>query len=162
MNVIFIPECYADTTLTDFFLKDNKLVIHQRGISKVAAFMERSGSKYARLVGIIDADKRQPLYFKDFKEKKRIGNVVLKQKNNSEQYLIVLQPELERFLITCSEELKLDLADFNLPTELQHLIDITKNVSVANNHNFKRLLKALLESEDFKGLGQLLISLKEI
>lgn len=162
MRVIFIPECYADTALTDFFLKENKLVMHQRGIAKVAAFMKNSGSKYARIVGIIDADKRQPLYFEEFSEKKRIGNVVLKQKNDSEQYLIVLQPELERFLITCSEELKLDLADFNLPTELEQLISITKNVSIANNHNFKRLLKALLESEDFKGLEEFLTSLKRL
>jgi hypothetical protein len=160
MRVIFIPECYADTTLTDFFLRNKDLIIHQRGITKVASIMEKSGSKYARIVGIVDADKRTPRYFDEFIEKKRIGNVVLKQKPHSEQSLIVLQPELERFLINCSEKSNIDLADFNLPSHIDELIEITKSVSIANNHNFKRLLKSLKDSEDFKGLEQLFSELQ--
>ena len=105
MNVIFIPECYADTTLTDFFLRNKDLRIHQRGIAKVASIMEKGNSKYFRIVGIIDADKR-------------------------------------------------------LPKNLNDLINVTKNASILNNHNFKRLLKSLQDSEDFKALEHFISQLQ--
>ena len=160
MNVIFIPECYADTTLTDFFLRNKDLRIHQRGIAKVASIMEKGNSKYFRIVGIIDADKRLPRYFDKFLEKNRVGNVVLKHKPNSEEYLIVLQPELERFLINCCEKSNIDLIDYDLPKNLNDLINVTKNASILNNHNFKRLLKSLQNSEDFKALEHFIYELQ--
>ena len=162
MRILFIPECYADTTLTDFFLRNKDLRMHQRGIAKVASIMENSGSKYFRMVGIIDDDKRMPRYFDKFFEIKRTGNVILKKKLNSEEYLIVIQPELERFLINCSKKLDINLIDFNLPDNLEDLIDVTKNVAISDNHNFKRLLKSLKDSEDFKGLEQFFSELQHV
>jgi hypothetical protein len=162
MRILFIPECYADTTLTDFFLRNKGLRMHQRGIAKVASIMEKSGSKYYRIVGIIDDDKRLPRYFNMFLEINRIGNVILRQKPNSEEYLIVIQPELERFLMNCSKKLNINLAEFNLPDSLEDFIAVTKNVAISDNHNFKKLLKSLKDSEDFKGLEQFFTELQHV
>ena len=152
MKIVFIPECYADTTLIDFFLRDKSKRIHQRGNTKVADTMQKQAAQHYRIVGIVDADKRQPTYFQKIKEIKTFNNVALFQKDDSEQYLIMLKPALEAFLINSCKEISVELSDFELPNSLKELTAITKNVSIADNHKFKRLLKTLKDSPTFQNL----------
>ena len=74
------------------------------------------------------------------------------QKDDSEQYLIMLKPALEAFLINSCKEISVELSDFELPNSLKELTAITKNVSIADNHKFKRLLKTLKDSPTFQNL----------
>jgi preprotein translocase subunit Sss1 len=164
MKIKFIPECYADTTLARFILRDNSLILHQRANSKVANTMEKDISKYYRLIGVIDDDKRQPLYFQQFKEVKKSDFVILKQKPNWEEYLIVLKPAIEKFILQCSIEAELNILDFDLPDSVPDLREITKTEKIETNVSFKRLLKEISEnnSTNFEFLKSLFAELKII
>ena len=162
MRVIFIPECYADTALIDFFLRDKSKRLHQRAISKVASAMQSETSSYIRKIGVIDNDKNQPPFFKKFTEIKNSDNFSILHKPDTELYLIKLKPALEVFLINLCKEIGKQLSDFDLPNNLKQLTDITKDPSIANNPKFKRLLNELRETPTFQELKQFLSELQSV
>lgn len=162
MNVKFIPECFADTALVHFFLKNDDLYIHQRGVGEVANSMKSKAAASYRIIGIVDNDKRQPSYFQNFEAIETKGSITVKKIPQSEQYLIVLNPAIERFLLNCCQEIGLDLSTFNLPDDLKALTKITKDVNIKTNSDYQNLLNALLQekSPDFVFLEQIFKGLK--
>jgi len=147
-EVIFVPECYIDTTLTEFFVKDKKLIVHEQGIHGVAKnFIQIDEARpELTIVGIIDNDKKTPRHFDNFEIVSNENNVILKVLPNKQHYLIVLSPAIERFILDCSQEAKLDLKEFNLSYILKEFKRITKKESIKENPDFRNLLLRLKET----------------
>jgi hypothetical protein len=110
----------------------------------------------------VDNDKRQPSYFQNFEAIETKGNITVKKIPQSEQYLIVVNTAIERFLLNCCQGIGLDLSTFNLPDDLKALTKITKDVNIKTNPDYQNLLNALLEekSPDFVFLDKIFNDLK--
>lgn len=131
-----VPECEADTTLVDFLL-DTK-TNHHRSITKVAKRFRKAKSDEL-LIGVIDYDKKTPDYFRAF--------TVLKQKPETRQYLITLNPAVENWLIKCAEQvpdLKPKYEKFTDPKRIQRL---TKTQAIQNYPEFKNFLNMLWQKQ---------------
>ena len=66
-DLYFVPECYVDTNLVESLLETDG-VNHQKGCNTVVNTMKGKVLNDGFAVGIIDSDKRQPSYVKEFTE----------------------------------------------------------------------------------------------
>ena len=160
MKARFISECYADTALLDFLLKDFQRCTHQNCIGDVANEMKSYlDDSEAVLVGVVDQDKSSvPKYFRQFEEKSYTDGVRFKKHPAHEQYLIALDPPLERFLLKAASAVNITLSEFGLPDELKEFIKETKNPNIGDSVYFRGLIEKLilLESPSILALQEII------
>ena len=60
----------------------------------------------------------------------------------------------EDFLLSCAKELKLDLSEYNLPSTLEELKEVTKNTESDKDTRIKHLINALRESSEMSRLDR--------
>ena len=63
---------------------------------------------------------------------------------------------MDQFILDCANEQGVNLIDYGLPTELEELTKVTKDVKAKNDTRFKELFKSLKESEEMKKLRSVL------
>lgn len=152
-----IPECYIDTNLVETLLQigtgKEHTVNHQKGCNNVACTMRKIDG-FA--VGVVDTDKEQPPYWGEFDPIKDSQHLSLKKHESRSQYVILINPAIERFLLDCAKEAGLDLQDYGLPSNFDELRDATKNVCAKGEPKFKRLFKALQNHEEMQILASVL------
>lgn len=142
MDLSIIPECYVDTNLVETLVPPSKGYNHQKGCGTVTALM-KGKLKDGFALGIIDKDKNQVDYLKEFTLAHQFGNLLLHKHNSRHHYIIQISPALERFLISGAEVANISLSDYDLPTDLDRLKKISKSINSKVDQRFKKLIKSI-------------------
>ena len=153
-----IPECYVDTNLVETvsFPGCN----HQKSCTMVAGTMQR---KYADrfAVGIIDRDKREVPYLKEFEPVAECDGIYLLRHRQRPHYILQISPAVEMFVLGAVAEKGLHLEDYGLPSDLEGLKRRTKSVLSKRDVAFRQLFKDLADTNRFMLLGNVLRYLVE-
>lgn len=153
-----MPECYIDSTLIASLLDAE--INHKYGCNEVANEMERGKYRDSFAVGIIDNDKRQHSYAKEFFEICQTDNLSFLKHKEKHQYLIKvgkLHKAMESFLISSVNAMGMKMEDFDLPSNLDELLNITKDkVSSQKDPRLLKLFKMLQRSPEVYKLKQVL------
>ncbi len=145
-----MPECFIDTTLVGTLLGAN--VSHKHSCNEVAREMEKGKFKDAFAVGIIDNDKRKLSYIEDFEKIGQTDNLTFLKHKNKHQYVIKVGKEhkaMETFIKANVEAIGMKMEDFGLPSDIEKLIEQTKNrVSTQKDHRILNLCKTMCQSPE--------------
>ena len=139
-----IPECNVDTVFVEAI--GYKRPNHAPSITRVSSILEKEMTKRTA-VGFVDNDKRQPLYFKEFKQFKKVGNAILLKHPKKNHYLIVVNPDMDNFIFRLCKDLNINPADYDLPKNLNAFVSFTKKESIKNNPKFRNLLNTILQKK---------------
>jgi hypothetical protein len=145
MQVRVISECHVDTALARFFVQDAILVSHESGQGNVGNAMKKATNQdNIVLIGWIDDDKIKHSYFNDFQTIIHENNIIFKQKDNKNEYLIVIQPAAEKFLLEAANEVNLHLSPYNLPEDFKGFKNRLKNPSIEKDADFQNFIRDLM------------------
>jgi hypothetical protein len=150
-----VPECYIDTNLAEYLLGSHG-VNHQKGCNAVAKKMMESNLKNQFSIGIIDNDKRQHSYVKEFVEIAHTQHVALLEHRERPHYFVRISPAMDQFILDCANEQGVNLKDYGLPSELEEFTKVTKDVNAKNDYRFKSLFGALEDSKELSKLRSVL------
>lgn len=158
-NLFFIPECFVDTNLIKTLLNVND-VNHQMGCNHVCKVMkEKFDDNFA--VGIIDYDKKRPKYVDEFDEIASSEHLTLLKHSNKPHYIIFVKPAVEGFILSCVENLGVNMNDYDLSGDIEGLKKITKNVNSDRDPRFKKLFHSLEYGTEMSVLKNVLNHLKD-
>lgn len=146
MSLSIVPECYADTRLAEI-LTESKRCNHQKNLGQVANTLSNTLKDFPAL-GMVDNDKGStPKYFSEFILIVERDNLKLLKHQTRQQYLVVICPAIEQWLLNAAKEVNLNLADFGLKENLKELSVLTKSIHLSKNQNFTAFIKGLLKAE---------------
>lgn len=152
-NRNIMAECYVDTAVINVLLGyDGRTsgIMHGKGCNNVCKFLKE---KDGFAIGIIDMDKRQPVFSQEFTEEISFGSVRVKKHPQRPQYLIFIYPAMDKFLLDLSKESNVSPKDFQLPEELEEFKTVTKTEDASTNENLRRFIKSLRHSETLTKLS---------
>jgi len=153
-----MPECFIDTTLIESLLYAK--VNHKHSCNEVAKEMESGKYKDTFAVGIIDNDKRKLSYTEEFEEIGRTDNLTFLKHREKHQYLIKVGKEhkaMETFIKENVSALGMKMEDFGLPSDLDSLIEETKDsISTQKDPRILKLCKTLQQSPEVGKLKNIL------
>jgi len=156
MDLSILPECYVDTNLIETLVPPIiRGYNHQMGCGTVGKKMQVNFSDSFAL-GIIDKDKKQLDYLKEFTEVKKSGPLTLHRHKSKHHYIIQISPAIEQFILDAVASIGLSMEDFGLPAEINALTKVTKTEQSKNAVKFKDLFKAIKKAgnADFLRLAQ--------
>ncbi|MDR2424146.1 MAG: hypothetical protein LBD59_05405 [Prevotellaceae bacterium] len=163
MRTGIITECYADTLMLKIATRDNPNLQHQRGCNKVSKTMQE---KFADTlaIGVIDYDKKLPPYLSEFAEIENFGALKLYKHPAKLHYFITISPAIEKFLIETAKQSKINLADYNLPADLNGLKTITKSATSNNNVDLARFFRVLVSknAENFTKIAEWIAEIEKV
>ncbi len=162
MDLAVIPECYVDTNLVETLVPPQKQYNHQKGCGTVTKVMkEKFTDSFA--VGVIDKDKKEVDYLKEFTEIGKSDGLILHKHKTRPHYIIQIAPAMERFIFQCLANAGLSAADFGLPTNLDLFRKESKTINSKDDDRFKKLFKALRNagSAEILRLSEIIKYLKE-
>ncbi len=138
MDQSVIPECYVDTNLIETIVPAKGQYNHQKGCGTVTRVMqEKFADRFA--VGIIDKDKREVAYLKEFNEVHTAGSLILHKHKARHHYIIQINPAMERFILYNAEAADINVADYGLPNDFDQFKRESKKVNTKDDPRFKRL-----------------------
>lgn len=139
-----LPECYADTLLIRIALavKAN----HQSNISNVAKAL-KTNYKNRLAIGIVDNDKTQSAYFKEFDKIKEKDGLILKKHPNKKHYLIYLNPAFEQWVFDAAEVLGVEPAKYKI-RNIKYFKKVSKDINVENNQQVKNFLNTIKQKKN--------------
>ena len=145
-----IPECYVDTKVVEIVGRASRKYNHQHGCGDVANRLRKSIDQIC--IGIIDEDKNkgpQARYFSEFTQLREGGNLILKKHGQHKQYLVLICPEIERWLMNDALAVGIDPTheNYKLPAELEGFKGISKTQDIDKNDGFIRFIKALIREK---------------
>jgi len=142
MDQSIIPECFVDTNLIETLVPPTGQYNHQKGCGTVTKVMkQRFADRFA--LGIIDRDKHEVDYLKEFNEICTSGSLILHKHKIRHHYIIQINPAIERFIIKNTEAVGISLQAFDLPTDFELLKKESKTVNSKNDQRFTKLFKSL-------------------
>ncbi len=146
-----VPECYVDTKIAEILGQAKGKYNHQHSNGAVANELQRR-FKERIVLGIVDEDKGKgsvPKYFAEFNIVVEENNLILKKHKDRNQYLILVCPEMEKWLLADAEKVNINPSDeeYNLPNKLAGLIRISKEKDIDRNEGFKKFIKALIREK---------------
>lgn len=146
-----VPECFVDTKIAEIVGQVKSKYNHQHGFGDVSNEMEYSLENEMAL-GIIDEDKNKgstSKYFLGFDLILQEQNLILKKHKTLKHYLILICPEVEKWLLEDAKKTGIDPSDveYDLPNELKGLIKISKIKDIDRNEGFKKFIKALVREQ---------------
>jgi len=145
MDQSVIPECYVDTNLIETLVAPQKQYNHQKGCGTVTKVMkERFADRFA--LGIIDRDKTEVDYLKEFTEICSSGSLILHKHPEKHHYIIQINPAVERFILANAAVAGVELTDFGLPSDFELLRRVCKKTTSKNDQRFKHLFRCLLQN----------------
>lgn len=145
MDQSVIPECFIDTNLLETLVPPTGQYNHQKGCGTVTKVMkERFADRFA--LGIIDRDKHEVDYLKEFDEICAYGSLILHKHKTRHHYIIQINPAIERFIMKNAEAAGIPLQAFDLPVDFELLKKQSKTVNSKKDQKFKRLFKTLKHS----------------
>lgn len=142
MDLNIIPECYVDTNLLETLVPPQSRYNHQKGCGTVAKVMrERFADNFA--LGIVDKDKQEIDYLKEFVVEHSKGGLVLHRHQTRNHFIIQISPAVEQFILDAVELTEINMEDYNLPTSLERLKKVTKSTNSKEDPRFKKLFRQL-------------------
>ncbi|MBC8109810.1 MAG: hypothetical protein H7Y04_01980 [Verrucomicrobia bacterium] len=119
-------------------------------------------SHYKTIIGMVDDDNpnRTPRYFDEFEIVKSENNIHLKKHKEYKQYLLVVCPVMEKWLLDVVSQNDIDLEKYHLPPNLDKFKKITKSLNLKDSPNFRDFLSAIQDAEPIQTLRQWLKDLK--
>ncbi len=141
-----VPECYVDTKVAEIAGHATRKYNHQHGCGDVANQLKNK-LRNKISIGIIDEDKNkgpQAKYFSEFQTIKTENKLILKKHKNLKQYLILVCPEIEEWLMSDATAVNVNPIDYGLPESMKGFKEITKTQNIDKNIDFHRFIKALL------------------
>lgn len=141
-----LPECYVDTKLAAIVTRSSEKYNHQHGCGQIANLL-KTKLKDTIALGIIDEDKNKgPIanYFLEFATIKYENGLILKKHRERKQYLILICPEIEKWLLMNANSVQVNPSDFNLAFDLHGFKQITKTQNIDSNLDFYRFIKLLI------------------
>lgn len=152
-NVVFV-ECNPDKLLLQKIGVPKRKIIHAGSKSEVCKRLGKSVNS----VGVVDEDpfSIQPRYIKKLKtieSSQELGLRLLLDKENN-NFVIILSPRLEEWIIEASKEVKISMDKYGLPGDGNKLHRVINN----NLDKFERFLDELIDkSERFYALKKYLL-----
>lgn len=148
-----IPECFIDTRLTQFLLRNR--VNHQHSCNNVVKVM---CTKYSDdfAVGIIDNDKHGVSYLKDFQLIGQTEHLAFYNHIHGKHYIITVCPAMDRFIMDCANETQNSLKTFGLPTALKEFTRLTKDEKILSDSRITQLLFAIQGHDEIVKLKNVL------
>lgn len=142
-----VTECFADTAALEIvFQLANKSLNKQHGVSNVAKVMKEKGVGVIRM-GIIDGDRGRHVqnpYFEYFIKEDSYDDLLhLKKHNQFDQYLVVIEPAIEYFLIEAATEAGLSTYEYPFLKGLDKMKELCKDSEIYNNSKFREFIKHL-------------------
>ncbi|MDY0904495.1 hypothetical protein [Pedobacter sp. CFBP9032] len=162
MDQSVIPECFVDTNLIETLVPPQKQYNHQKGCGTVTKVMrERFTDRFA--LGIIDKDKKEVDYLKEFEIICSKGSLILHKHQKRHHYIIQIYPAMERFIMNTADTLGISLKDFDLPIDLNLLKKESKTINSKNDKRFNNLFKFFKKNsaEEIQRLTAWITYLKE-
>jgi hypothetical protein len=163
MDLAVIHECFIDTNLIETLVRPNGSGYnHQHGCATVAKKMkERFANDLA--LGIIDKDKNEIDYLKEFELIIQKGNLSLYKHTTRHHYIVQISPAIESFILENVKLAEINLQDFDLPSDFNAFKKSTKETRSKNDDKFKRLFKAINNagSREFNLLASWIRHLKD-
>lgn len=162
MDDAVLPECYVDTCLIETLVPPNNHYNHQKGSGTVAKKMKNFfGDRFA--LGIIDKDKKELYYLKEFNLVVQKHNLELYKHKTNHHYLILINPAIETFILANSTTAGISITNFDLPEAMDEFRRETKLVNSKKDPRFKKLFKELMKAdlEEIKLLISWISYLKE-
>lgn len=146
MELSVIPECYVDTNLIETLVPPNKGYNHQKGCGTVTKVMkEHFANNFA--IGIVDKDKKELDYLKEFALILSKGNIELYKHKNRNHFIIRIVPAMERFILVNAEKAGIKVEDFGLPADFENFRKAAKTVNSKKDPRFKQLFKVLRDHQ---------------
>lgn len=143
-----LPECYVDTKVAEIITQSSEKYNHQHGCGQIANLL-KNRFKDTVALGIIDEDKNKgPIanYFLEFENIKFENNLILKKHKEKKQYLILICPEIEKWLLKNAISAQVNPSDFNLPHDLHGFKQVTKTQNIDSNLGFYQFIKELIKN----------------
>lgn len=147
-------ECKPDLALVRAITEiPRKEIIHEGGKSEVCRRLE----KRMNCKGLVDEDPQssQPPYIRRMKEERDLSKhkVKILHDNSNENYLVVLCPRLEEWILEAAKEANIDVRNYNLPDDPAKLHEeinfnlkkLEELIKALRNFNRLKTLKRLLE-----------------
>jgi len=142
MDLAIIPECYVDTNLVETLVPPQKQYNHQKGCGTVTKVMkEKFSDSFA--VGIIDKDKQEVDYLKEFTEVAKNDGLILHKHPTKAHYIIQIVPAMEKFIFKCMDECTIKPEEYGLPDNLEAFKKESKTTNSKNDIRFRSLFNAL-------------------
>lgn len=145
-----MPECYIDSTLIGSLL--DAQVNHKHCCNDVVKEMEKGKYKDSFAVGIIDNDKRIISYVEEFDEIGRTDNLVFLKHPNKHHYIIKVGKKhkaMETFIKANVEAMGKKMEDYDLPSDLDKLIETTKNsITTQKDPRIQKLCREMSASPE--------------
>jgi hypothetical protein len=140
-----VPECHAETIMVSkLFIHNHDLLNHAAGIHQVSNTLWKSNIAGYINVGFVDADKHNtPIYLDDFIVIEESACISLKIHPDTDDYLFVAKPAIEKFLFLQLEEIGKTPSDFELPNDFNKFKHQLKKSSIGTNQNYHNLLMEL-------------------
>jgi hypothetical protein len=160
----FVPECYFDTVLTKTLLQTKKRLLHLHGCNNVINELVSKRLKDDFAVAIIDRDKREPDYFKKCKVLFDDLKLILWKHENKMQFIIQLNPPLEKWVVEILDENGLAVGNFGYPADYKKLKKQIKNdIDTESDERLNQLINAIIKTDcaTIKKLKSILHYLKE-
>ena len=160
-GVRFFTEGYADKLLLDILEIHPKYIEEIGAVSQLERMMKKQLKFYHKIiVGIVDYDKGRSLkFFKEFDLCAEPDNIILKQKPNSNQYIIFLKPKaIEQWILDAAKGVGIKPEDHKLLSGMKEFKKQTKSVNVSKNENLKKFIRAVKKekAEPFEYLSEIL------
>jgi len=144
------PECYVDTNIIKTLLNVDG-VNHQHSCTKVMGCLRKNfQDEFA--IGIVDDDKKKTYDYSEFEELARSEHLILMKHKSRMHFLIFVHKAAEDLLLSCAKELGINMANFNLPSDLEGLKEITKDCESDKEPRIKQLVKALQPASEMARL----------
>ena len=147
MDLAIIPECFVDTNLLETLVPPATRYNHQKGCGTVAKVMKQHfADRFA--LGIIDKDKYEVDYLKEFTMVCKAEALILHRHSNiaRHHYIIQISPAMEQFILDNAASVNISLSDFDLPEDLDQLRKVSKSVNTKQDERFKRLFVAMRQA----------------
>ncbi|RCR65714.1 hypothetical protein [Larkinella punicea] len=149
-DVLFLPECFADTALVTMLLPSATLIDHSFGVHNVVKTMKSASISQPmyKIIGIIDKDvtykaKYRPPYFDDFTFVDERDRITHKQKTGTDQHLIMLDKAVDSFLLWNANEVDIDVTNYGFSPELREFCKAMKRATIGSDPNYLQLLTDL-------------------
>jgi hypothetical protein len=149
--MIFV-ECDADKILVSSLGVKRKEIKHANSKGNVCNQLQ----KRKRSKGLIDEDpgSAQPSYVSKLETISAENNIKVLYERKTHNYLIVLCPRLEEWILQIMKDLKIDLREYNLPEDSNNF---HRTISL-RSEAFARLVIDIKKSKKLQNLRRLLTS----
>lgn len=128
-------ECYTDEALVKALGVHNNDIFHSGNKGNVC----KNLAKVQKSIGLVDEDpsSAQPSYIGKLKAKSNTDDMKLMFDEKNKNYLVILCPRLEDWILKAAKQSKINMKDYNLPDDAYEL----HKVNFKSMKNFTKLIE---------------------